>query len=419
MKPRILMALPQMPQDPASGAARTAQTACEIAVQAGFEVHALGTTATERGWKADALEYLRAAGLDVHVTPAAGGHFRQYRFTQRGISYTLLDTGRFAMTKWEATHGRQFDRLFDEELETFQPDILFTYGGYAGDMRRQRRARQKRVRIAFCVFNMAYLNADFFRDIDAVLTPSEFLAGRYRESIGIDSTPLPTPLDPEDVVATDPDPIFVTMVNPSVEKGLFFFARLAEEIGKRQPKIAVLAIESRGTAGMVVRAGLAGGFDLRRHENIMVGESVPKPRDIFRNTRVLLVPSVWEEPSGRVVAEALINGIPPIVSDRGGLAESCNGAGFVLPLPPDLTLQTRRPVTPEAVEPWMSAIERLAVDEPFYREAAERTREAAHMYRREVLAPRYAAFFERGIARRCPASHAGALPGAGDRVFFR
>jgi hypothetical protein len=55
-------------------------------------------------------------------------------------------------------------------------------------------------------------------------------------------------------------------------------------------------------------------------------------------------------------------------------------------------------VTAEAVEPWMAAIERLAMDEAFYREAVGRTREAAHMYRREVLAPRYAAFFERVLA---------------------
>src|SRR3984885_15932856 len=89
-------------------------------------------------------------------------------------------------------------------------------------------------------------------------------------------------------------------------------------------------------------------FDLRRHEGIMIAGAVPKPRDIFTNTRVLLVPSVWEEPSGRVVAEALVNGVPPLVSDRGGLAESCNGAGFVLPLPPELTTATRRPVAAEA-----------------------------------------------------------------------
>ena len=114
---------------------------------------------------------------------------------------------------------------------------------------------------------------------------------------------------------------------------------------------------------MVLQAGLPGGFDLRRHEGMMIAGAVPKPRDIFTNTRALLVPSVWEEPSGRVVAEALVNGVPPLVSDRGGLAESCNGAGFVLPLPADLTTQTRRPVPARAVEPWIEPIAKLAFDD--------------------------------------------------------
>ena len=305
------MALPQMPQDPASGAARTAQTALEMAADSGFEVRGLGTTSTERGSKTDPLAYLQSIGLEVDVKPPSNRNRRELRFTQRGIPYTLLDTGRLGVTKWEPSHGRQFDILFDAELESFAPDIVFTYGGLAGDIRRHRRAHLRDCRIAFCVFNMGYLNGEFFRPIDTVLTPSEFLADRYRQAIGVDSIPLPTPLDLEDVVAPERDPIFVTMVNPSIEKGLFFFVRLAEEIGKRYPEIAMLAIESRGTAGMVAQAGLLGGFDLRRHQGMMIAGAVPKPRDIFTNTRVLLVPSVWEEPSGRVVAEALINGVPP------------------------------------------------------------------------------------------------------------
>ena len=396
MKPRILMALPQMPQDPASGAARTAQTACEMASEAGFEVRALATTATERGIKADPLEFLRGQGLDVDVKPASSSNFREFRFMQRGIHYTLIDTGRFAVTNWESVYGRRFDILFDRELEAFTPDILFTYGGLADDLRRHRRARLRGCRIAFCVFNLAYMMPGFFDPIDAVLTPSEFMAQRYRDALGVESTPLPTPVDFDDVVATERDPIFVTMVNPSVEKGLFFFARLAEEIGRRQPNIALLAIESRGTAGMVAKAGLLGGFDLMRHENIMIAGPVPKPRDIFATTRVLLVPSVWEEPSGRVVAEALVNGVPVLVSDRGGLAESANGAGFVLPLPADLTSGTNRPVSAEAVEPWLEVIVKLAFDEPFYEDAVARTREAARMYERATLASRYVDFF-RGV----------------------
>lgn len=392
------MALPQMPQDPASGAARTAQTAVEMALDGGFEVRALGTTATERGSKADPLTFLQSIGLDVRVTLPTNKNRREFRFVQRGIHYTLLDTGRQGVIQWEASHGRQFDLLFDAELESFEPDIVFTYGGMPGDVRRHRRAHLKGSRIAFCVFNMAYMQRGFFEPIDTVLTPSEFLADRYRQEIGMTSTPLPTPIDLEDVLATERDPIFITMVNPSVEKGLFFFVRLAEEIGKLYPEIALLAIESRGTAGMVVQAGMLGGFDLRRHEGIMIAGAVPKPRDIFTNTRALLVPSVWEEPSGRVVAEALVNEVPPLVSDRGGLAESCNGAGFVLPLPADFTQKTRRPVSAEAVYPWIDPIVKLAFDEPFYQNAVERTRQAARMYAREVLAPQYVDFFVRTLA---------------------
>jgi glycosyltransferase involved in cell wall biosynthesis len=226
------------------------------------------------------------------------------------------------------------------------------------------------------------------------------MAKRYRDVLGIESTPLPTPIDFDDVLAPGRDPIFVTMVNPSVEKGLYFFVRLAEELGRAQPKIAVLAIESRGTAGAVVRAGLDGGFDLRRHESIMISLAVPSPCDIFANTRILLVPSVWEEPSGRVAAEALVNGVPPLVSNRGGLEESCNGAGLVLPLPDGLTVHSRKPVSAEAAAPWVDAIVSLCFDEERYQRESARAREAAAMYSRANLTPRYAEFFRQALTRR-------------------
>ncbi|MBL8178915.1 MAG: glycosyltransferase family 4 protein [Bryobacterales bacterium] len=398
MAPRILLLLPQLPQDPSSGAARTAQTAAEMALQSGFDVRALATTATERALHADPVAHLRALNLEPEIRPASSHSARELRFQQRGIPYTLLDTGRFSIAQWEKTHGRQFDRLFDETLLSFNPDIVFTYGGLPGDIRRLRRARQRHIRIAFCVFNMSYLDAAFFRNIDIVTTPSEFLRRRYLHLIGVDSTVLPTPIEFDDVLAPNHDPIFVTIVNPSVEKGLFFFARLAEELGRTQPKIAVLAIESRGTAGNVVQAALGGGFDLRRHESIMISPPVPTPRDIFANTRILLVPSVWEEPSGRVAAEALVNSVPPIVSNRGGLEESCNGAGFVLPLPDDLTIHTRKPVSPQAVQPWLDAIVQLCFDENEYQRQAAKARQASSLYLRENLTPRYAAFFHHALS---------------------
>jgi glycosyltransferase involved in cell wall biosynthesis len=154
-----------------------------------------------------------------------------------------------------------------------------------------------------------------------------------------------------------------------------------------------LFIESRGSAGRLVEAGLSAGFDLRRHENLMLSPPVAQPKEIYVATRVLLAPSLWHEPAGRVAAEALLNGIPPLVSDRGGLPETCNGAGFYLPIPPEITPRTARPVDPEVVEPWIELIARLEDDAQFYREEAERARVAGQIYHPDQLTPRYLEFF--------------------------
>ena len=49
------------------------------------------------------------------------------------------------------------------------------------------------------------------------------------------------------------------------------------------------------------------GIDFASYPQIMAAPPVPTPADYFALTRILLVPSVWEEPFGRVAAEAMIN----------------------------------------------------------------------------------------------------------------
>ncbi|HTB15960.1 MAG TPA: glycosyltransferase [Bryobacteraceae bacterium] len=393
---RILFVVPQMPQDPSSGAARSLTTICEMLAESGFVVRALGTTGTENAAHMEPLAYLRGLGCDVHVAAGrTGNRIRpELEFTRRGIGYRLLDIGRKTMAHWEHTCGRQFDLAFDDELHRFQPDILFTFGGSTGDVQRQHRARRQGTKIVFGLRNEGYFKQGFFDHVDAVLTPSRYLSSRYREAIGVESTPLPTPIELDDVLAEERDPIFATMINPAIEKGLMFFARLAEELSIRRPDIPVLVIESRGTAGRLATAGLAGGFDLQRHENLMFSPAVPKPKDIFVPAKTLLAPSLIEA-SGRVVVEALLNGVPPLVSDRGGLAEAANGGGFVLPLPQDLDVRCTRPVEASAVEPWIEAIVRLEDNVDFYARESQRAREASRAYLREELAPRYAEFFRK------------------------
>lgn len=366
-----------------------------LADSGGFEVRALATTASEAGRGFSAVDWLRGAGVavDIDRSRAFGGRRAEIRYRDRGVTYHLVDVGSRGPMEWEGSFGRQFDRTFDETLAKWRPDIVFTYGGTPAEEARRRRAKRSGARVVFGLRNMAYLAGWRAAAVDAILTPNEHVAERYRRDAGLPSTPLPSPLDESDVVADAHEPLMFTYVNPSPEKGVMFFARLAEEVSVRRPDIPFLVIESRGTAGLLAAAGLAGGFDLRRHANVLVSPSVPTPKAIYAGARALLAPSVWEEAAARVVPEALLNGVPPLVSDRGGLPRQCNGAGFVLPIPPECTPGSRTPPPPAAVAPWAELILRLADDEPFRAEASRSALAAGQAYRRSVLAPRYAAFF--------------------------
>ena len=132
---------------------------------------------------------------------------------------------------------------------------------------------------------------------------------------------------------------------PGAHKGLLLFARLADMLGSRRPDIPILVVQSGQSGGAL--NGIP-GIDFSKYPQIMAAPPVPTPADYFALTRILLVPSVWDEPFGRVAAEAMINGIPPIVGNRGSLPQvvggdfADGGGGRVLPIPDWMTPETTR-----------------------------------------------------------------------------
>jgi glycosyltransferase involved in cell wall biosynthesis len=100
-------------------------------------------------------------------------------------------------------------------------------------------------------------------------------------------------------------------------------------------------------------------------------------------TRILVVPSVWDEPFGRVAAEAMINAIPPLVSNRGSLPHvvggdfSEGGGGRVLPIPEWMTFKTTKLPSEQEIEPWYNAVCALWDDPVLYLSVATRARRIA------------------------------------------
>ena len=398
MNRTVLVTFTQLPQDPSSGAARSIRTICEFLAGSGWTVHVLGSTATESKLRLDAHDVLRNSGIETEIASGPQSS-RVLRFRDRGVNYVILDAGPVNVLQARQTENDAYDQLFDGLLADLRPGIFLTYGGWAVDRDRRRRAQSAGSRVVFTVRNDAFMQAVHFVHVDAIFSSSPFLSEQYRSTIGIESTPLPVPLLPEQVIPAYREPTFVTFINPERRKGVAPFARIAEEVSSSHPRIPFLIVKSRTAGDTLIKTGLAGGFDLGRHGNIAVAEPVPEPSRIYGVTRILLVPSLVE-PSGRVAAEALINGIPVIASDRGGLPETLHGGGFVLPLPADMDSQGDIPPSAEAMRRWIELTIRLMTDDVFYRESAQRARKAGAAYGEEAVASAYCSYFEKVLVGR-------------------
>jgi glycosyltransferase involved in cell wall biosynthesis len=243
-----------------------------------------------------------------------------------------------------------FLAVLTEAVRRFQPNVVLTYGGDPASRGVVQVAKQAGAKVAFWLHNFAYPHASAFAGCDAVIVPSAFSRDYHRQSLGIEAVALPPVIDVKRVAAERPDGgKFVTFVNPVPEKGVFWFARMAEVIGRERPDVPMLVVEGRGRADWLSRCGV----DLRGITSLHKMANTSDPRAFYRMTRVAVIPSVWRESFGRVAAEALLNGIPVVASDRGALPEVVGKEGTCLPIPPQMTPESRTPPSAEEVAPWV------------------------------------------------------------------
>jgi len=402
---RLLLAIHNAYTDHTSGAAHSMRILMQWLAQAGHDVRVLSTARFDAKAPSKLAQHLADHEISAKRHPPSKGFLRMARrpsnlgpgratfeFVFRGVPVTMLATSAPPNTPADRFETDQFLFLLDHELRNFRPDVLLTYGGHPVLQEVKRRATEAGALVVFSLRNRGYEDRRYFQHVDSVFTTSPFLSRYYREQIGLVSEGIESPIDWDEVEAPDDMRRFVTFVNPSPAKGSYVFARLAEMLGSARPDIPMLVIQSATSA-----AGLNGipGLDFTKYPHIMAAPATPRPADFFALTRILLAPSTVNESFGRVSAEALINGIPPIVSERGGLPETVGGGGIVVPLPAHITPETRDLPAAEDVRPWFDVVCALWDDAEYYRAASARARaEAVARYDEAVMRRRYLDYFE-------------------------
>ncbi len=182
-----------------------------------------------------------------------------------------------------------------------------------------------------------------------------------------------------------PDSGAMLLMNASMIKGLPLFLSLA----RARPELPFAALPGYATTTADREA-------LGALPNVTLLANRADLDDIFRETRVLLMPSLWIEGFGVAVVDAMTRGIPVLASNFGGLTEAKLGTDLLLPVHPITQFEPRLdenflpiPIVPEQdLGPWLAALSRLVDDQAFYEQQSAAAYDAAARFTAQLsIAP--------------------------------
>lgn len=242
---------------------------------------------------------------------------------------------------------KQVERQVAEYIERISPDILITQQDYAApSVKMASRAGIPTIVFMrnyehFCLCNnpaqdcsrhcsacYGYGNLNPYRYyVDTVfayekywlaqasllVSNSFFMKEVVKDWLGIDSAVVYPFIRTMPIISRKPE--YITLINPKKHKGIDIVLRLAELLPDRAFVVVGHAPDSQ---------------ELRAFPNITCFPWVDDISTIYSRTRILLVPSRWPEPFGRVSVEAAQFGIPCIASRVGGIPEALGDCGILV-----------------------------------------------------------------------------------------
>jgi glycosyltransferase involved in cell wall biosynthesis len=147
---------------------------------------------------------------------------------------------------------------------------------------------------------------------------SHFTASTYQGRIQAPSTVLYPAIEHGHYTVSARKPRFITMINPVARKGVHLLDALIKCF-PHEPFLLVPGWEPLE-------------IDISCYPHVVLSERTwpDAMQTVYAQTKLLLVPSQYEESFGRVAAEALFSGIPVVASRVGGLPEAIGSGGWLI-----------------------------------------------------------------------------------------
>jgi len=188
---------------------------------------------------------------------------------------------------------------------------------------------------------------NMFDDADEIVCNSEFMRNVTKEFYGRDSKVVYPTINFKDYRTEDNTRTFIVMNQPEAHKGSSLFYDIARRMSAHR-----FMTVGRGEKESVKNCIFYGQTD---------------PLLFFSHTKLLLVPSMWPEPFGRISVEAMLNGIPVIASECGGLPEVIGDAGILIK-------------DYRNADEWVTQIRRITEDKDLYDHLSNLSRTRSEMF---------------------------------------
>jgi Glycosyl transferase 4-like domain len=183
-----------------------------------------------------------------------------------GVRVTVMPTASSRAERSPDTReAAVFLELADQVFDRFRPDVLLTYGGHPASLELMGRARQRGIAVLFHLHNFGCSEPKesdskndrrAFADFSTVIFPSEYSRSYHARLLGLDGPVIPDPIPLDRIAVDNPEPPYVTFVNPKLPKGVAVFDRIAIELNRKRPdtppRIGVLR-KSSSVLGFVNR----------------------------------------------------------------------------------------------------------------------------------------------------------------------
>ena len=132
-------------------------------------------------------------------------------------------------------------------------------------------------------------------------------------------------------------------------------------------------------------------------------EPVDNIHQILRETRVVLMPSLWAEARSRMILEAMARGIPVMASEVGGLGEAMLGMDYLLPVRAvthyqpwvDERMVPAAEIPEQDMAPWQAVLGRLLTDRAHYESLSAACRARALEYVRGLTCEPFEQYLEK------------------------